>query len=129
MQALDFQGYGHVSIEAIVKAVGVSHVSVIRPYRVKKSIEAIKAAIDFEGVSVVISKEACTLYAKSMKKLSGKPFHISDKCKNHRECINDLACPAFYIENEQVRIDADQCAGCAVCAQICPENAILPLRS
>jgi indolepyruvate ferredoxin oxidoreductase alpha subunit len=63
-----------------------------------------------------------------MKQLRGKPFYVSDKCKNHRDCINDLACPAFFIEGENVKIDPDLCTGCAVCAQICPENAILPLK-
>ena len=85
-------------------------------------------AIEYKGVSVVISQEACTLFVKGMKQLTGKPFYVSSKCKNHRECISDLACPAFFIEDEQVKIDADLCVGCAVCAQICPENAILPLK-
>lgn len=129
MAGMDFSGFGRISIENVVNAMGVSHVTTIRPYRVKKSIEAIKEAIDYKGVSVVISKEACTLFAKSMKKLVGKPFYISDKCRNHRNCINDLACPAFIIEDDSVKIDPDMCVGCAVCAQICPENAILPLKS
>ncbi|MEJ2098114.1 MAG: thiamine pyrophosphate-dependent enzyme, partial [Deltaproteobacteria bacterium] len=77
----------------------------------------------------IISQEACTLYAQSLKKARGKPFYISDKCKNHRDCVNELACPAFYIEGEKVHINADLCTGCAVCAQICPEKAIVPVRS
>jgi indolepyruvate ferredoxin oxidoreductase alpha subunit len=104
-------------------------VAVIKPYRVNKSIEALKEAIDFKGVSVIISKEACTLYAQSLKKARGKPFYISEKCKNHRDCVNELACPAFYTEGEKVYINADLCTGCAVCAQICPEKAIVPVRS
>jgi len=128
MAKMNFEGYGQVSIENIVRAVGVSHVSVIRPYRVKKSIEAIREAIHFKGVSVVISQEACTLFVRGMKQLRGNPFYVSDKCKNHRDCINDLACPAFFIEGENAKIDPDLCTGCAVCAQVCPENAILPLK-
>jgi NAD-dependent dihydropyrimidine dehydrogenase PreA subunit len=58
----------------------------------------------------------------------GKPFYVSDKCKNHKDCINELACPAFFIENEKVKIDPDTCVGCTLCAQICPEHAILPLK-
>ncbi len=129
MAKMNLEGFGHISIENVVRAVGVSHVTVIRPYRVKKSIEAIREAIHHRGVSVVISKEPCTLFAKSMKQLHGKPFAVGDKCKNHRNCINDLACPAFFIKGDRVMIDPDLCTGCSVCAQVCPENAILPIRS
>ena len=128
MSQMNMDGFQQVSIENIVRAVGVKHVTVIRPYQVKKSIEAIKGAIAHQGVSVVISKEGCVLHRKSLKMAVGKPFYVSDQCKNHRNCINDLACPAFYIEENRVKINPDQCVGCAVCAQICPENAILPLK-
>ena len=102
--------------------------TVIRPYRIKKSITVIKDALDFEGVSVIISRETCSLYARGLKMARGKPFIVSEKCKNHRDCINDLACPAFFIENERVKIDPAMCMGCSICAQICPENAIVPLK-
>ncbi|MFC1489124.1 indolepyruvate ferredoxin oxidoreductase subunit alpha [Thermodesulfobacteriota bacterium] len=129
MEELNFSGYGRVSIEEMVKGAGVSHVTVIRPYRIKKSIEAIKEALNYKGVSVIISQEPCTLYARSLKKARGKPFAVGNKCKNHKDCINELACPAFFIHNDRVKIDPALCTGCAVCAQICPENAIVPLKS
>ncbi len=128
MKALNFEGYGKVSIEDIVKAVGVKHVSIIRPYRVKKSIDTVKEALMFKGVSVVISREPCVLFARNLKKPRGKPFFVSEKCKGHRDCINDLACPAFFIKKNSVNIDPVLCSGCSVCAQICPEHAILPLK-
>lgn len=128
MSQFGLEGYGRISIENVVKALGVQHVSVIKPYKLKKSIETIREALKFQGVSVVISQEPCTLFAKSLKVKMGKPFHITDKCKNHRTCINEFACPAFFIEGGKVQIDPLQCVGCAVCAQICPENAILPLK-
>ncbi len=128
MDQLQCSGYGRVSIESIVRAIGVCHLEIIRPFRIKKSIEAVRKAIDFEGVSVIIAQEICPLYAKGLKKAMGKPFYVSDKCKNHRDCINELACPAFFIENDKVKIDPDTCVGCTLCAQICPEHAILPLK-
>ncbi len=128
MKQLNMDGYGHVSIEEIVKGVGVPHVTVIKPFRIAKSIAAVKEAISFNGVSVIISREMCYLYARGLKKSRGKPFFISDKCKNHRTCISELACPAFYLEGKRVKIDPALCSGCSVCAQICPEHAILPVR-
>lgn len=128
MAQFNLTGYGRVSIENVVKGLGVAHVTRIKPYQIKKSIRAIREAIDFKGVSVVISEEICVLYAKSLKIARGKPFQVTDKCKDHRDCMNQIACPAFFIWNDRVQIDADLCTGCAVCAQICPEHAILPIR-
>jgi indolepyruvate ferredoxin oxidoreductase alpha subunit len=129
MERLNMQGYGRVSIEKVVRAIGVEHVTLIKPYKVKKSVEAIKESINHKGVSVIISEEICALYANALKLPKHKPFNITDKCKNHKTCINSLACPAFYIWNDRVKIDANLCTGCAVCAQICPENAILPVKA
>ena len=129
MGLMNLSGYGRISIEAVVRALGVTHVSIIQPYKVKKSIEALREAFEFKGVSVVISQEMCTLYAKGHKKAKSRAYYVSDKCRNHRDCISQLACPAFYLEAEKVKIDPVMCAGCAVCAQICPENAILPVKA
>ena len=129
MSNFNLSGYGHVSIEAVVRAIGVEHVTVIKPYKVKKSIEAVKAALDHKGVSVIISQEMCTLYARGLNQLKVRAFTVTDKCKNHRDCINQIACPAFYLDGERVQINPNTCVGCAVCAQICPENAITPVKA
>lgn len=129
MEELNLEGYGRVALEPLVKAIGVRHVTTIRPYQLKKSIAAIREAVAFEGVSVVIAEEKCALYAKALGQLRGKPFQVSDRCQNHRDCIGDLGCPAFYLKDDRVHIDPDICIGCALCAQVCPEHAIVPLKS
>jgi indolepyruvate ferredoxin oxidoreductase alpha subunit len=128
MELMGMDGYGRVNIENLVKALGVEHVSVIKPFKVKKSIETLKEAMAFDGVSVVISQEPCILWAKSIKLKKTRAFEVTDKCTDHKECINGIACPSFYIEEGRVKIDADTCVGCALCAQICPDNAIRPLK-
>lgn len=128
MEQINLSGYGRVSIEQVVRGIGVPHISIIKPYKVKKSIDAIREAVEFKGVSVVIAQEACTLYARGLKIHKDRPFMVTDACKHHRNCLEELGCPAFYLEKDRVRIDPDLCSGCAVCAQICPENAIRPLK-
>ncbi len=128
MERFGLDGFGSVNIEKLVKALGVEHVSVIKPFKVKKSIETIREALEYKGVSVIISQEPCALYAKSLNLLKPRAFKVSDRCKDHKDCVNTIACPSFYIQDGRVKIDADTCVGCAVCAQICPENAITPLK-
>lgn len=128
MAQFNLHGYGRLSIENVVKGLGAPYVTKIKPFKIKKSIQAIKEALEFKGVSVIIAEEICILYANSLKMKQGKPFQITSKCKDHRDCMNKIACPAFFLWNDRVQIDPDLCTGCAVCAQICPENAILPIR-
>ena len=128
MQELSLEGYGRIDLEPLVKAIGVAHVATVRPNQLKKSIAAIRDAVAYKGVSVVIAKEKCALYAKALHQLRGKPFRVSDRCQNHRDCINQLGCPALHLKDDRVHIDADICIGCALCAQVCPEHAIVPLK-
>lgn len=128
MDRFGLAGFGRVNIEKIVRAIGVEHVSIIKPFKVNKSISIIKEALEYQGVSVIISQEPCALYAKSLKLLKPRAFRVTEKCVDHKECINGIACPSFYIKDGRVKIDADTCVGCALCAQICPENAITPVK-
>jgi indolepyruvate ferredoxin oxidoreductase alpha subunit len=119
-----------ISLENLVRGLGVQDVHVVKPFKLKKTVEAVRASMEYDGISVIISQEFCPLFAKATGQFrKSKPFQIHyGKCKNHRDCINLLACPAMHLEGEQVAIDKNLCIGCSVCAQVCPENAILPLK-
>ena len=119
-----------ISIENVVRGVGVKDIHIVKPFKLKKTMEAVKAAMEYDGISVIISEELCPLFAKATGQFKkSRPFYVNpNKCKNHRDCINLLACPAMYLEDDQVIIDKNLCIGCSVCAQVCPENAILPLK-
>ena len=119
-----------ISVEAVVRGCGVKDVRVVKPFNIKKTIEAVKASLEYDGLSVIISKEICPLFAKAIGKgKKARPFTVNlNKCKNHRNCINMLACPAMFLEGDTVAINKSLCIGCSVCAQVCPENAIVPLK-
>lgn len=130
MTELGFDNYNQIDIEKVVKSFGIESVQTVKPYNIKKTEAAIKDAMDYKGVSVVIAKEKCVLYAKQLKQAKKVIFQVNEeKCKNHRDCVNDLGCPAFFIEQDRVKIDPNICTGCSVCAQICPENAISPVKA
>jgi NADPH-dependent glutamate synthase beta subunit-like oxidoreductase len=41
------------------------------------------------------------------------------------ECIKPLACPAMMRMGDKVFIESSLCPGCGICAQLCPEKAII----
>ena len=49
------------------------------------------------------------------------------ECKKCGECLYAYACPAFYREKGEFRIDEHICLGCSMCSQICPAGAIHPV--
>jgi indolepyruvate ferredoxin oxidoreductase alpha subunit len=119
-----------IDIEGVCRALGVQDIHVVRALNLNQVKEATRKAMAHEGVSVIISKELCPLFANRVgigkKRL---PFQVDlEKCTNCRDCINEIACPAFYLDKEHPVINPDVCVGCAVCSQICSEKAIRPVK-
>jgi len=119
-----------IDLEAVVKAIGVKHVTVINAFDPKSNIDPIKEALEYEGVSVVISKGPCALYNDRLKRKRGVPIipNMVDKeeCKTIYACIRDFYCPAIEMdmESRQAVILKDLCDGCMVCAKLCPVSSI-----
>ena len=112
-----------ISIEEIVKATGVKFLRTINPLSVKKSQEIFEEAIEFKGVSVVISKHPCMLIKR--KKSKAVLGVKQDKCEGCAVCLEELACTAIYTDEDgSVKIDSQLCNKCNVCVQVCPERAI-----
>ena len=113
------------SIEDVVKSIGIGFIETVDPYDVKHSTEVMKKAIDHDGISVVISKQACPLELKRRKALGSKVCAVNqEKCIGCFTCVSTIACPALVKKDKVVRVDETQCIGCGMCNSVCPTNAI-----
>lgn len=72
-----------INMEELVKSIGVKWVKTVDPYNLKESIAAMKEALAFNGVSVIISKAPCVfVWNQEQKKAYGKKYYEvrADRC-------------------------------------------------
>jgi len=118
-----------VSIENLCRAIGVEFVEVVDSYDVKNNVEVFRKALDYDGLSVVVSRRECALYGDRNKRKKGEkivPFYVDKKvCKRPYVCLRNFYCPAYEVdEDQQPRISSDICDGCSVCSKLCPIQSI-----
>jgi indolepyruvate ferredoxin oxidoreductase alpha subunit len=117
-----------VSIEGIVRGIGVKLVKTVDPFDLKKTEEVFKETLQFEGVTVVITKQPCARLtdAKNRKKGINIKYSINqEKCIKCLICVKNFTCPAIFTEKDgSVHINPLLCDGCGVCVQVCPKKAI-----
>lgn len=118
-----------LSIEAVVKGMGVDYLKVVDPFQLDETIETLKSAISYEGVSVVICRQPCVFIKMRNLKIAGKRHESykikTDLCDGCFLCTKRLGCPAIIQQDKAAHILTETCMGCGVCSQICPEHAIV----
>ena len=111
----------HMDIEAIVRGMGVTQCAKVRSFNVKavsKAFEDMKAK---SGVRVLITEEPCVLYARrQLKKAQPQVAEVAQQGAEAMRCLEQLACPAFYREGDNLAVDETLCTGCMVCLQVAP---------
>jgi len=113
-----------ISIEALVKSIGIDFVKKVNPLDVKEMIDIYKEALNYDGVSVIIAKYPCNLINK--RQIRERKYQIvvdNDKCVHCNICVDKLACPSINEIDGKITID-QVCNKCGVCTQVCPTNAI-----
>ena len=120
-----------IDLAQLCRALGAQFVQVVDPYDVAATYLAIERAIAAPGVAVVITNRPCV---EAPVKVRDRPFHVlADQCIACQLCMN-LGCPSITWSEERyegapkVEIDVVGCTGCTICAQVCPANAIVPVR-
>jgi len=119
------------SIEGTARAFGVKDIHKVNPMVLSEVRAALKAAIAYTGPSLIITRYPCALKKYSKEDLEEftidkTPYAVdTEGCIGCRSCLH-LGCPAisFDKEKKKAKIDPVACAGCGVCAQVCPKNVI-----
>jgi len=117
-------------LEDVIKAMGVSDITIVDPYQVKAAVGPIKEALARKGPNVIISRRACALYADRNKRKRGEIIQTNkvdrDVCRKPYTCIRGFHCPAISIDDDDRKafISKELCDRCDVCAKLCPFGSI-----
>ena len=109
-----------VSIEAVLKGVGVKTVETVNPLHLDEAIETVKRVAAEPGVKAIIFKSPCAVLIKPEQPAVIDP----EKCTQCKRCIKQLGCPGIVVQEGRVTIEQSLCTGCRLCTQVCPFHAI-----
>ena len=120
-----------VDIAALCRAMG-TEVVIGDPFALRETRETLNRLLERDGgVKVLILKQSCAL---SPEKKGKKQYLMrvdeqlcrGDACGCNRLCTRIFRCPGLLWDRQKskARIDEVICAGCGVCAGICPAEAI-----
>ena len=122
-----------VNIEAVCRSLGV-HVEICDPFDLKATIATLLAMMKNEGnAKVLILRHECELVRA--RRIKQKPYKmyvdpekcIGEECGCNRLCTRVFSCPGLVWDREAGKavIDEAVCAGCGLCADVCPQGAIV----
>lgn len=111
-----------IDIEAVARGLGVTDVQTVDPNLFRPTEKALRRAIEYDGVSVVIAKAPCALLSRERP----DPFAVDETaCTMCGICIR-LGCPAISRDaHSRAYIDQEVCVGCRQCVQVCKYGAIV----
>jgi indolepyruvate ferredoxin oxidoreductase alpha subunit len=112
-----------VELEKVVEGVGVKDLHVVSAFDLKAIESALKHCLEADETSVIIVRGPCPLNVRA----KGTASRVDeDLCTGCYTCL-DIGCPALTIADDKAQIDASICVGsaCGICAQVCPQEAIV----
>lgn len=112
-----------ISIEAVLRALGVKMITHANPLHLDDAIIAAKQAIEYDGPSAIIYESPCIKLIKP-----SRPVHLEEKaCTNCGRCVLKLGCPALSWDADARHpvVDASLCNGCGLCTYVCNDGALV----
>ena len=123
-----------LDIAAICRAIGAT-VTISDPFDLAGTQAALGRLLEEDGVKVHILRQICALSPekKGKKKFSMQVDEsrcLGEECGCNRLCTRIFRCPGLIWDEgkKKSRIDEVICAGCGVCAEICPAAAIVRME-
>jgi len=122
-----------VSIEALCRSLGVQ-VEICDPFDLNTTIAILLALMRDDGnAKVVIMRRECELVRARKEKKNPFQVHvdpercIGEECGCNRICTRVFSCPGLVWDRDAGKavIDEAVCEGCGLCAEVCPQGAIL----
>ncbi len=121
-----------VDIEGVCRAFGAK-VEVTDPFDLPGTREKLLRALeDPEGAKVLIVRRPCQMLKGKDEKPPYRVFVdprkcIGEACGCDRVCTRVFKCPGLIWDAKEGKSKVDEviCIGCGVCAEICPEGAII----
>ena len=122
-----------IDMDALCRSLGV-RVEVCDPFDIKKTTNVLLELIKEEGsVRVLVMRHECELIRARREKKPPYKMHvepskcIGEACGCDSLCTRVFGCPGLIWdeENGKAKIDDALCSGCGMCADICPQGAII----
>jgi indolepyruvate ferredoxin oxidoreductase alpha subunit len=120
-----------VDVAALCRSLGVG-VESADPYEMQSTARTIYRLLGQKGPRVLVLRRKCALV---QGREEGFPYQMtvdSERCLGEacgcgRYCTRIFRCPGLIWDPEagQARVDEMICVGCGICAEICPQGAIL----
>ncbi|MBQ3106440.1 MAG: 4Fe-4S binding protein [Eggerthellaceae bacterium] len=124
-----------ISIEAVLRALGVECVVRANPLSIEEAEAAAREAIDFEGPSALLFEAPCVQLIKP----AAPAVVDAQSCTGCKRCITEIGCPGIGFDLDavgpksgsrgQAFVDASLCNGCGLCTQLCPVDALQVVRN
>lgn len=130
-----------IHIEKVLEGIGVPWIRIVDPLDHSAALAAVREAIDAHGVRAIVFRSPCI----SLKKKTAECHVDPARCVGCMRCIREIGCPAMAPAaggassaeaggasdlkhaseaRRKVVIDPALCAGCSLCAQLCPTGCI-----
>lgn len=104
----------------VLEGIGVTEVVTLDPMDLSTVVPEVRRVSALPGVKAIIFQYPCIALFKPTEYC----VIDQDECIRCRRCINELGCPALFLEDGSVKIDPGTCTACGLCNQVCPKKCI-----